>query len=108
LDENYKALTKATDALGRPFEVVKLQVPHVTYDLNKPFEAGEKAPVSYTNFYIGNEIVLASVFNDTNDAKALETIQSCFPERKVVPIDCTNVIYGGGGVHCMTQQQPEF
>ncbi len=106
LDDNYQTLLKATDALGKPFEVVKLPLPHVTYDLNKPFEAGEKAPVSYTNFYIGNEVVLASIFKDADDAAALEIIKSCFPDRKVVPIDCTDVIYGGGGVHCMTQQEP--
>lgn len=108
LNDNYKMLIKAADAMGSPFEVVKLQIPHVTYDLNKPFEAGGKAPVSYTNFYIGNEVVLASVFGDTNDSAAIAAIQACFPDRKVIPIDCTDIIYGGGGVHCMTQQQPKF
>jgi agmatine deiminase len=70
------------------------------------YNDGNKAPVSYCNFYIGNSVVLAAVFNDPNDAKALEIIQSCFPDRKVIPIDCSEIIYGGGAVHCMTQQQP--
>jgi agmatine deiminase len=69
-------------------------------------EKNAKAPVSYTNFYIGNNVILMSVFNDPNDQKAIDIIQSCFPDRKVVPIDCSDIIYGGGGIHCMTQQQP--
>ena len=69
-------------------------------------EPDAKAPVSYINFYIGNTVVLAAVYNDQNDQKALDIIQSCFPDRKVVPIDCSDIIYGGGAIHCMTQQQP--
>ena len=69
-------------------------------------EVGDRVPASYTNFYIGNGVVLASVFNDPNDAKAVEILQSCFPDRKVVAIDCTDIIYGGGAIHCMTQQEP--
>jgi len=106
LEANYQSLIKSTDNNNKPFEVVKLPVPHIIYDSNKPFEAEGKAPASYTNFYIGNEVVLASVFKDVNDQRALETLQSCFPNHKVIPIDCSDVIYGGGGVHCMTQQQP--
>jgi agmatine deiminase len=100
LKTNYETLKKITDNDGKPFEVIKLPMPHIEY------EDGTKAPVSYCNFYIGNTIVLAATFNDPNDAKALEIIQSFFPERKVVDIDCTDLIYGGGAIHCMTQQQP--
>ena len=111
-DENYKILQehtkplKATDKDNKPFEVIKLPMAHLKYSADKPFEAGGKAAASYTNFYIGNEVVLAPTYNDPNDAKALEIIQSCFPDRKVVGIDCTDIIYGGGAIHCMTQQQP--
>lgn len=101
LEENYKILESATDLDGKPFKLIKLPMPHLVYN------DGNKAPVSYANFYIGNEVVLACTFNDPNDAKALEIIQSCFPDRKVVGIDCSDVIYGGGAIHCMTQQQPE-
>lgn len=101
LDDNYKVLTGAKDQDGKLFEVVKLPMPHMKYD------DGSKAPVSYTNFYIGNNVVLVPVYNDPNDAKAMEIIQACFPERKAVGIDCREIIYGGGAIHCMTQQQPE-
>lgn len=100
LEENYQALKNSTDASGKPFEVIKLPMPHMHYG------DGSKAPVSYVNFYIGNKVVLAATYNDPNDAKALEIIQSCFPDRKVVGIDCSDIIYGGGAIHCMTQQQP--
>ncbi len=75
-------------------------MPHMFYD------DGEKAPVSYANFYIGNNVVLATVFGDPNDDKAVEIIQECFPDRKVVPINCRELIYGGGAIHCITAQEP--
>lgn len=108
LKNNYETLTEATSLEDKPFEVIKLPMPHVNYqDAPDGSEAGAKAPVSYTNFYIGNTVVLAAVFNDPNDNKALEIIQSCFPDRKIMPIDCSDIIYGGGAVHCMTMQQPK-
>ncbi len=107
LKNNYETLVGATNLGGQPFEIIKLPMPHMNYeDEAAGTEQGAKAPVSYTNFYIGNTVVLAAVFNDPNDEKALQIIQDCFPDRKVVPIDCRDLIYGGGAVHCMTQQQP--
>jgi agmatine deiminase len=100
LDENYKVLISAKDQHGKSFEILKLPMPHMHYD------DGQKAPVSYANFYIGNTVVLVPIFQDPNDEKALKIIQSCFPDRKVVGIDCRETIYGGGSIHCMTQQQP--
>ncbi|MFZ1019497.1 MAG: agmatine deiminase family protein, partial [Minisyncoccia bacterium] len=100
-DENYEILKENYEILSQTdFEIVKLPMPHMKYD------DGSKAPVSYANFYIGNTVVLVPVYDDLSDAKALEIIQSCFPERKVVGIDCREIIYGGGAIHCMTQQQP--
>lgn len=100
LDDNYQVLKNSTDQNGKTFEIIKLPMPHITYG------NGSKAPASYANFYIGNKVVLASVFNDPNDEKALKIIRECFPDRKVVGIDCREIIYGGGAIHCMTQQQP--
>jgi agmatine deiminase len=106
LEDNYQALLKVTDNYNKPFEVIKLPMAHLTYSDDKPFDAGTKAAASYTNFYIGNKVVLAPIYKDPNDKKAIEIIQSCFPNHKVVGIDCSDVIYGGGAIHCMTQQQP--
>ena len=63
-------------------------------------------PASYANFYIGNEVVLVPTYSDPNDARAIATIQSAFPNRRVVPIDCRELIWGLGAFHCLTQQQP--
>jgi agmatine deiminase len=100
LQDNYMTLSRAADTNGKPLEVVKLPMPHVRYD------DGSKAPVSYTNFYIGNTVVLAATFNDVNDGEALGILRDSFPGREVAGIDCSDIIYGGGALHCMTQQQP--
>ncbi len=106
LKDNYEFLKNETDANGNRFEVLKLPMPSLYYDEHKPFENGEKAPASYANFYIGNNVVLIPAYQDKNDAKAKEIIQACFPDKKIVQIDCRDLIYGGGAIHCLTQQQP--
>ena len=102
LDEAFQTLTNSTDQNGNSFEVIKLPMPHMLYD------NGDIAPVSYANFYIGNEVVLVPTYADQNDIKALEIIQSKFTNRKVVGIDCRDLIYGGGAIHCITQQEPKI
>jgi agmatine deiminase len=101
LQDNYRKLLNSSDSNGNPFNIVKLPMPHLWY------EDGTKAPVSYTNFYIGNKVVLAPTFNDKKDIEALEILQTCFPDRDIIAIDCTDIIYGGGAIHCITQQQPK-
>ncbi len=101
LQANYQTLSEATDIQGKPFEILKLPMPHMRY------EDGTKAPVSYTNFYIGNTVLLAATFKDENDKEALKILEECFPGRKVAGIDCSDIISGGGALHCMTQQQPK-
>lgn len=101
LNDNYEFLKNSKDENGNSFEIIKLPMPHMIYN------NGVKAPASYANFFIGNKVVLASTYNDPNDEKALAIIQSCFPDRKVVGIDCSELIYGGGALHCITQQEPE-
>jgi agmatine deiminase len=100
LDDNFKILQNATDQDGNPFKLIKLPMPKMNYDDQ------EKAPVSYTNFYIANNLVLVPQFNHENDSKTINIIQSIFPDRKVIGIDSTDLIYGGGSIHCITQQQP--
>lgn len=106
LKENFECLEKTFDQDGKPFKLIKLQIPHMEYDKNKPFDARKKAPASYTNFYISNKVVLVSIYKDPNDEKAIKIIQSCFPDRKVIGIDCRDLIYGGGAIHCITREQP--
>jgi agmatine deiminase len=65
-----------------------------------------RLPSSYANFYIANECILLPTFNDPNDAVAESTLAKVFPDRRIVPIDCTELIWGLGAFHCLTQQQP--
>ena len=67
---------------------------------------GQRLPASYANFYIANQTVLVPTFNDPNDRIALNVLAECFPSRKVVGIDCVELVWGLGTLHCMTQQQP--
>lgn len=97
---NYEILRTNYEILSNVAEIFKLMLPNFHYD------DGELAPASYANFYIANQVVLVPQFNDPNDAPALKIIQSLFPERPAIGIDCTDLIYGGGTIHCITQQQP--
>ena len=67
---------------------------------------GVRLPASYANFYIANKTVLVPTFNDPNDRTALNTLSECFPDREIVGINCVELIWGLGTLHCMTQQQP--
>ena len=101
LDYNFNILKNALDINGNNFNIIKLPMPHMNYD------NGEKAPVSYVNFYIGNSVILMSTFSDPNDKKAIDIIQSLFKNHKVIGIDCSKIIYGGGAIHCITMQEVE-
>ena len=94
LRENYAILKDAR------LEVVKLPMP------SPLCFGGRRLPASYANFYIANGLVLVPTFNDVNDRLALATLARVFPDREVVGINCTELIWGLGALHCMTQQQP--
>jgi agmatine deiminase len=63
-------------------------------------------PMSYANFYIANSVVVAPIYGEPNDEIALSILRDCFPTRRVVGIDCQELIWGLGTFHCLTQQQP--
>ena len=68
---------------------------------------GQRLPASYANFYIANKVVLLPVFADAHDKWAVAVLEKAFPDRKIVPIDCRELIWGLGAFHCLTQQQPK-
>jgi agmatine deiminase len=82
------------------FDVHKLPMPH------KIVRDGQRLPASYANFYIANKVVLLPTFADTNDRWAVAIMEKAFPDRKVIPIDCRELIWGLGAFHCLTQQMP--
>lgn len=100
LKENYMILTSSSDENGNKLNVIKLPMPGFADD------KGGRLPASYANFYISNKVVLVPAFNHENDGKALEIIQKCFPGRKAIGIDCRDMVYGLGTIHCISQQQP--
>lgn len=115
--EAYHVLINATDAKGRKLKVHKLCLPKNNVTIQgdfaidaiegtKPREDGEICIASYMNFLIVNGGVIVPQYGDENDALALQQIQEMFPERKAVGVDTREVVYGGGNIHCITQQQP--
>jgi len=67
---------------------------------------GQRLPCSYANFYIANNLVLVPTYEAESDAAALQTLQRLFPGRSVKGMDCTDLVWGLGAIHCLTQQQP--
>jgi agmatine deiminase len=85
---------------GEPFEVLTLPMPA------RIDREGLRLPASYANYYVSNKSVLLPTFANPNDATAIGVMQSVFPTRRVVPIDCRELVWGLGAFHCLTQQQP--
>ncbi len=94
-------LTAARDCDGRPFDVGNLPMPAPRYD-----ETGARLTLSYVNFYIANGAVIVPGFDDPADERAYEMIAACFPDRRIVQLPALDIVAGGGGIHCITQQMP--
>ena len=105
-DENYQPLQEnlarlqAMKISGRPPEVITLPMP------KKIMREGLRMPATYANFYIANTCVLVPTFADPADEAALSILRKCFSNRRVIGIDCRELIWGLGAFHCLTQQQP--
>ena len=100
LKANLTLLREMSIEDGSPLKVHTLPMP------GKIVKQGQRLPASYANFYIANKVILLPVFQDTGDAWASSVLQRAFPKRKVVAIDCRELIWGLGAFHCLTQQQP--
>ena len=100
LRDNLSRLHTMTDARGAPLEVITLPMPPAVY------YGDRRLPASYANFYIGNRAVLVPVFDHPRDEIACATLARVFPGRRIVPIRSTDLVWGLGAVHCVTQQQP--
>jgi len=109
-DRNYAILQKARRALdrardqdGNPFEIVELPMP-------KPLSyEGQRVPATYVNFYFANGALLVPTFGHRDrDRKAIAILQKRLPGRTVIGVDCRKLIWGLGAIHCFTQQQPRF
>jgi agmatine deiminase len=106
-DENYELLQHNLKQLkqmrllnGKQLNIVELPMPApVIWD-------DQRLPASYANFYIANQSVIVPTYRCQADEKALQIIQDCFPDREVKGIDSTEIIWGLGSFHCLSQQEP--
>lgn len=100
LMDNIKTLKKLRLSNGKPLNIIELPMP-------APFYCeGQRLPASYANFYISNKYVITPTFGDEQDDKALSILQSCFKERTVIGLDSSDIIWGLGSFHCLSQQEP--
>jgi len=106
-DENYHLLQENLEKLkemklwdGRKLNIIELPMP------SPVIWEDTRLPASYANFYIANAAVIVPTYRDQNDEKALQILQECFPDRQVVGIDSTDIIWGLGSFHCLSQQEP--
>lgn len=114
----YGQLSEMKDARGRRLKVHKLCCTKEAVRLCEDFEVDQKPGTvsrkpgdiciaSYVNFLITNGAVIVPQYGDSNDALALAQLQKIFPDREIVGVDTREIVYGGGNIHCITQQQPK-
>jgi agmatine deiminase len=100
LNHNLGLLKKMRLLSGKPLNIIEIEMPSPVYD------SGLRLPASYANFYIANKSVIVPTYRCKKDELALETIQKCFKDKEVVGIDSTEIIWGLGSFHCLSQQEP--
>jgi agmatine deiminase len=100
LRKNYEELKMARDQDGKPLDLITLDMP------GKIEISDARLPASYANFYIGNGVILVPTFGDRSDDAAISKLSELFPRSEILDINCKELVYGFGGIHCVTQQQP--
>jgi agmatine deiminase len=100
LQHNLKQLKAMRLINGKQLNIVELLMPdELIYE-------DMRLPCSYANFYIANKSIIVPTFRSSKDDKAMQIIGQCFPGREVVGIDSTDIIWGLGSFHCLSQQEP--
>ena len=100
MQANLEAIRGQTDAQGRELHIEVIEEAYEAYDRSERFAA------SYINFYIANGGIVMPSFGIDRDEEARRTVAALFPDREVVQVDVSDIAPGGGGIHCITQQQP--
>lgn len=102
LQENLEILKSTTDAKGRILEIYTVEQPPATYLDN------ERLTLSYINFYLANKGIVMPAFGyKSYDEAAYQLFTQLYPNYEITQIDALDVFAGGGGIHCITQQQPK-
>ena len=106
-DQNYAPLQKNLQELkkmrllnGKPLNIIEIPMPDVI------IYEDQRLPASYANFYIFNHAVVVPTYRSEKDDKALNIIQQAFDDREIIGIDSTEIIWGLGSFHCLSQQEP--
>ena len=100
LQENLQALRRMRLLNGRQPDIVELPMPAPV------IHNGQRLPASYANFYIANDAVIVPTFRCQQDDRAMQILAACFPNRRIVGIDSTDIVWGFGSFHCLSQQEP--
>jgi agmatine deiminase len=100
-EANLDILRASTDAKGRKLKVLTLDQPA------RMEEDGKRLSCSYVNFYIADGGIVMPGFDDRRDNAAYRSVAQAFPDHKVVQVPSTDIVRGGGCIHCITQQQPK-
>jgi agmatine deiminase len=100
--ENRRVLETETDARGRRFDLHPIvEAPRAAVPTGQSGYCR-----SYVNFYIANGAIIAPAYGIAEDAAAFATLRRAYPDREVVPVALKDLFRGGGGIHCITQQEP--
>jgi len=100
LQENFETLKQTKLANGKPLKIIEIPMPHSI------LKNGTRLPGSYANFLIVNKKVIVPIFNCVEDKPALAILSKCFPKHQVIGIDSSEIIWGRGSFHCLSQQEP--
>jgi agmatine deiminase len=101
LDVDRRVASGSLDARGRALDVTVIPV--------LPFTevAGERVVVPYLNYYVGNGFVVVPTCGHAADADMVDIIDALHPGRDTIALEVgATLAYGGGGIHCITQQVP--
>jgi agmatine deiminase len=99
--DNIARLKATRDARGRELEIIELPEP-----TRRERHDGRRLDMSYINFYFANYGIVMPSFDDPMDAVTLKIMEKAFPDRRIVQVEALDIVEGGGGIHCITQQQP--
>ncbi|MGZ4173632.1 MAG: agmatine deiminase [Solirubrobacteraceae bacterium] len=113
-----RRLEAATDARGRPLEVIRIPAPGPMFitaeealgvnqvEGSMPRRTGDRLAASYVNFYVASDRVVFPLLDAPTDVEAAEVLSRCLPGREIVGVDAHEILLGGGNIHCITQQVP--
>lgn len=103
LQENLEILKSATLKTGKKLKIETLPLPKTKIE-GTTVDGSGFVPASYANFYIANGCVLVPLYDDRYDRQAMELFAKYFPNREIIGIECSDLVWGQGSIHCITQQ----